>query len=215
MPKFIDLTGEIFGRLTVIRRGENSGKKTGWHCRCDCGNETNIPASHLANGHTKSCGCLVVEKIIARCTKHGAKSRIETSREYESWSGAKARCFRLTHRRYKEWGGRGITMCERWRNSFEAFYADMGPRPKGHSLDRIDNDGNYEPGNCRWATNSEQASNTRPRKKGNPKFQPCRRFIECNGRSLSIGEWARELGIPHGRLRTRIRRGWPIEKALS
>lgn len=214
MAAFNDLTSQRFGRLVVLNRAATVGKRTQWHCGCDCGNKIIAIASHLRSGHTQSCGCLKIETTINRSTKHGAKRRIKTSPEYESWRGAKARCFRTTYRRYADWGGRGITMCEEWKNDFTAFLRDMGPCPEGRSIDRIDNDGNYEPGNCRWATRSEQVRNSRPRKKGYTKFQPCRRFIEHEGRSLSVRDWAKELGIPYGRLQTRIFRGWPIEKAL-
>jgi hypothetical protein len=196
--KLVDLRNQRFGRLIVIDRAPNQGEQTQWRCLCFCGTTINVNASHLKNGHTKSCGCLICDMIKERSTKHGHKRRSGASPEYESWLGAKARCYRQTHKRYKDWGGRGITMCDRWLNSFEAFAADMGPRPEGTSLDRYpDNNGPYAPGNCRWATRQEQASNTH------------------NGQTLSIAEWSRLLHISYNCLQTRLSRGWSIARALN
>lgn len=210
-----NLSGHKFNSLHVLKRIENKGKCVQWLCRCECGNKTITTTTHLITGHTKSCGCLKIATVVTRSFKHGHKTRANTSREYQSWSGAKARCFRTSHRRYKDWGGRGITMCPDWANSFDAFFTYMGPCPAGKSLDRFpNNNGNYEPGNVRWASPTEQTNNQRPRKRGYHRRIGGRHFIEYAGQRLTIGQWAQRLGIPYGRLQTRIFRKWPLSKAL-
>ena len=158
-----NLIGHRFGRLTVLSRLVTSYKKNAlWECRCNCGNIHVVSSAHL--GFTKSCGCLKREiatsRIYQQLTRHG---RSGTS-EHTAWIQMRQRCSLPNHRAWKDYGGRGVTVCERWLNSFENFFADMGmkPSPK-HSIDRVNNDGNYEPNNCRWATKSEQRRNQRPR----------------------------------------------------
>jgi hypothetical protein len=171
LAKF-DLTGRRFGRLVV--RAE-AGRKLGsilWLCDCDCGNESLVTGCHLrAPSATRSCGCAKRERLLALAPvrsaailRHGHAGRGKKSRAYNSWSAMLQRCTNPYVRSYKYYGDRGITVCERWRESFEAFFADMGEPPEGHTLDRIDNEGNYQPDNCRWATRFVQNTNQRPKR---------------------------------------------------
>ena len=158
-----DLTGQTFGRLTVI--GPAARRKYGiptWDCKCQCAVVLPVAGKCLKNGNTQSCGCQRRENL----STHG-KSYTPT---FSSWSSMLTRCFNPKYKRYADYGGRGITVCERWRiikrgdDGFKNFLADMGERPDGKTLDRVNNDGNYEPGNCRWATAAEQRSNQRERR---------------------------------------------------
>lgn len=166
MGAFIDLTGSRFGRLLVIRRvGNGPQRQTVWLCSCDCGASTEVKAGHLRSGNTTSCGCwkqqILHESEHNPNLRHGALiggGRFPTL--YSAWCAMRARCLNANHKDYPNYGGRGITICERWQ-SFAAFAADMGDRPAGLTLDRIECDGNYEPSNCRWATRSEQCRNQR------------------------------------------------------
>ena len=182
MSALVDLTGRRFGRLVVVERAASSGAVK-WRCRCDCGAIKDFWATHLRRGNSGSCGCVV--------RLHGASG----SRTYASWKSMRDRCQRPAHKHFKDYGGRGISVCDRWLD-FRSFLADMGPRPPGTSLDRIDNDGNYEPGNCRWATARQQRGHTR-----------ANRTITFGGETRIVAEWSRLLGIPRSTILSRLARG--------
>lgn len=179
MPRVtVDLTGERFGRLVVTGRMPSIAPRflTTWFCRCDCGNYLSVLAYALTQRGrgTKSCGCLQQDRAAEAQLKHGHALRPAVTPEYRTWCAMKARCFRKTSQDYKDYGGRGITVCDAWRNDFEQFFRDMGPRPKGCSIGRINNDGNYEPGNCRWETMTQQHRNMRKVLLDQAKVMRCR-----------------------------------------
>jgi hypothetical protein len=160
MSKLIDLTGRRFGRWLVTAYAHGSRLGAYWRCICDCDACRVVNGHELRRGGSKSCGCLQREQASARCKTHGMSKTME----YVCWQQMRARCFNPHHRAFENYGGRGISVCEPWANSFEAFFADMGTRPEGCSLDRIDVNGNYEPGNVRWADSKTQTQNRRPRR---------------------------------------------------
>ncbi len=200
-----DLSGRRFGRWFVVGRAESGHRgSTMWKCVCDCGTERNVVSGNLLNGGSKSCGCRKAD-LAAEMSKRNITHGLHDAPEYQVWSQMKARCCNRRHRSYRYYGGRGISVCKEWLGSFKRFYSDMGPRPSSkHSLDRIDNDGNYEPGNCRWATRTEQANNTRR----------CQ-FVEFNGETKTVTQWAGQIGIPPDRLFYRLHKGWDVERALT
>ena len=160
-----NLVGQKFNRLTVVV--DSTKRRKGaiiWGCLCECGGYSEIVGYSLKNGSTKSCGCLVSERaklFVLSNTKHGQRGSVKSSITYNSWAHLIHRCTNPNYKGYKNYGGRGITVCSKWLESFENFYADMGERPKGKSIDRIDVNGNYELLNCRWATPKEQSNNKR------------------------------------------------------
>lgn len=157
--KPLDLSGQRYGSLVGISRAAIKNKRTYWNCRCDCGSDCVVDAGHLRSGHTTSCGC--VRRATIGNLKHGQSKSLE----YLIWNGMRQRCSNPKNSHFRYYGGRGIRVCDQWQASFENFIADMGAKPSPkHTIDRINNEGNYEPGNCRWATYSQQNKNRRPRK---------------------------------------------------
>lgn len=197
MPALIDLTNKRFGRLIAIARYSEvtpSGK-TQWECVCDCGNVIIAITGHLTTGNTKSCGCHKSEssRQIGLANKtHGMTG----SPEYKAWQSLRYRCYDPENENYKYYGARGITVCDRWKDSFENFYADMGPKPGiGYSIDRENVNGNYEPNNCRWVTIDTQNRNKRTNV-----------FYDFQGERLTLPEISKRTGIPTPTLESRIKR---------
>ena len=203
----VDLTGQTFGRLTVLHRVENDKHgKTRWLCRCVCGTEMARNACHMRKGESLSCGCLQRETNVSAPTVHGHAKVGRATKEYVAWTNMIARCENTKATRFDAYGGRGITVCDRWRHDFVAFLADMGPRPSSrHTIDRFpDNDGNYEPGNCRWATMKEQGRNKRNN-----------RLVTFNGETLTIAEWGERLDSNGTVVGIRLRNGWSDARAVT
>lgn len=191
-----DRIGLRFGRLEVIDKLEIKGLGTGWKCRCDCGNETYANGTNLDKGNTRSCGCLALETR----TTHG----LTQSRVYVIWKGMHQRCGNPKAHAYLNYGGRGIRVCERWQ-IFENFLEDMGHPPSRHSLERCDNNGHYELGNCRWATQVDQLNNRRNN-----------HVLEAFGKKQTVTQWGQEYSIPVTTLKNRIyRAGMSVEAALG
>lgn len=157
------MVGQTFTRLTVLSKvGSDSKRRSLWLCQCQCGKTKVMRKDALTTGHAKSCGCLFVERRKAGCSlRHGHARNGSRSVEYHTWEIMLQRCSNPNVWNYRYWGGRGISVCERWR-TFENFLADVGPRPRGMSIDRINVNGDYKPGNVRWATTAEQSTNKRP-----------------------------------------------------
>lgn len=200
---FYDRTGIRYGNLTVLRyAGQTKNKKSKWLCRCDCGVNMIASGAHLHSESVASCGCFGNER-----QRNAISTHRDTSRpEYKSWASMKERCLNSKSKDYSDYGGRGIKVCERWMNSYESFLADMGrkPTPK-HSIDRYpNNDGNYEPTNCRWATMKEQSNNRRSN-----------HCLTHEGQTHSISTWAEIKGIGKTTIRERLRRGWAVHAALT
>lgn len=202
MPGKIEMVGLKFGRLTVIRESHNTNGRYYWECVCDCGNKLSVIGSHLRNGNTRSCGCLQTDTVSLLKKTHG----LSHTREHNSWLGMKQRCEYKNHYGYKYYGGRGISVCKRWRDSFQNFIDDMGKIPgEGYSLDRIDSNRDYSKENCRWATASEQSNNKRNN-----------HVITFNGKTQTMKQWSRQVGINYDTIRNRLNTyGWTIERALT
>lgn len=199
---FIDITGNKYGKLTAIERvGKDKYNNAVWLCKCDCGNTKIIDGKSLRDLHTKSCGCLKSESSRSRTLKHNGTG----TRLHSTWMSMKKRCYGAYYAEYYRYGGRGIKVCDEWRNSFETFrdwalshgYAD------NLTIDRINLDGDYEPDNCRWITKQEQAYNRSDSV-----------FVEYDGKRQTIAEWAVEKNIDYHKLYYRIKKGWSMERAL-
>lgn len=202
---FQDLTGKRFGRLTVLSFSHKSGKRVCWLCQCDCGETKVAKAICLTQGATRSCGCLRREQTVKRFRTHGHTKGRKKTPEYKAWLEMRRRCLVKNKHNSHRYSERGILVCQRWLDSFEAFLADMGKRPScSHSIDRIDNDGNYEPENCRWATKRQQSRNQRTN-----------HLVSYQGLTLTLSEWSERTGIKTSTIRERLRRGWPEGDALS
>jgi hypothetical protein len=200
----IDITGERYGRLTVLKYSHTEEGKAMWFCACECGEKTIIQGNLLRNGHTKSCGCLRLEILEATRTSHGLCNK--EPRLYEIWNGIKARCNRKNHRAYEDYGGRGIKVCPEWNNDFKDFceWAMKNGYEEDLSIDRIEVNGDYEPSNCRWTTVQEQSRNRRSNVK-----------IEINGEIKTITEWSEISGISYSTLRNRWKKGWPTDQLFT
>lgn len=201
-----DIAGQVFGRLEVLRYvGTNRHRAALWLCRCtgpSCdGRELTVPGTGLRSGNTRSCGCLSREASADRSRIHG----LHKHPLYTVWQGMITRCHNPHHRAFARYGARGISVCPQWRESFETFYQDVSDGyAAGLQLDRINNNGNYEPGNVRWATASQNNRNTRRNN-----------VVEFAGQRRCVTDWAEVLDLSYDALRNRLRRGWPIERALT
>ena len=197
MPSALKLDGRRYGKLTVIKRHaeNNADGSTQWECLCDCGNTKIVKVYNLTRGRARCCGCTL------SVTFHGHSS----SPEYKAWKDMKDRCYNENNEAYINYGGRGITVCDAWKNDFMAFYNDMGPRPTNNcSLDRKDNNLSYYKDNCRWATRAEQNNN----KRNNT-------YYEYNGNRKTLMEWCQDLGLKYYKVHYRLRKGWTFEEAIQ
>lgn len=205
------MIGKQFSRWTVIGKSSPyispKDKWTvhqQWLCRCSCGTEKAVSHHTLLKGKSRSCGCLRREVSRAANTKHGHGARGRVARAYITWARMISRCCNSRDRQWGDYGGRGISVCDSWRK-YENFFADMGDRPHGKSLDRINVNGNYEPSNCRWITQKEQMRNTR-----------ANRVVEYGGEAMSLAEACERAELPYGTVFARIKyRGWDVGRALS
>ncbi len=199
MGKFVDLSGRRYDRWLVLHRVLNGKRNTYWRCRCDCGNEGTIQGPSLVHGTSRSCGCLKNETTAARNMKHG----MSKTPMHELWSGMLSRCRNPKHKGFANYGGRGITVCERWQ-SFARFLEDVGERPDGMTLERENTNGHYEPGNVIWATPKQQARNMRRN-----------RIVSFRGQDLCVAELAELFNLSPIILLGRIKNGWDLEKAVA
>lgn len=200
-----DITGKRFGRLVALGPvGRAGGEKIVWRCRCDCGKETDVRAGDLCKGNTRSCGCLRREITSSRRKTHGMTMSII----YDIWQNAKTRCANPDAWNYANYGGRGIVVCREWMHDFQSFYDYVSGLPgygeDGLQIDRINNDGNYEPGNVMWSSRSEQCRNRRNNV-----------MLTHDGKTQCQAAWSAELGIDQRTISMRLRLGWTVERALT
>lgn len=201
MALYRDLTTCRFGRLTVVNKTDRRDTRRGvvWACVCDCGTPREVFATNLIAGKTLSCGCLNKD----RKEKHGAAHHGSITPEYKIWSSMIQRCTKATNPGFKLYGARGISVCERWKD-FRNFWSDLGPRPTGMSIERIDNSKGYGPDNCKWATNHEQTRNTRRN-----------RLLTFQDETKCIEDWSLSAGLKRGTIIGRLDRGWSTERTLK
>jgi hypothetical protein len=205
----VDLTNQTIGRFFVISRAENTARgRAQWSCQCSCGTTKIVENGYLRTAQKRnlmiSCGCYKSESTKKRLTKHGHTVSGKPSPTFHSWAGMTARCTNPKHIVYKHYGGRGIKVCERW-HSFSNFLEDMGEKPKGLTLERSDNNKDYSPENCYWATRKQQGRNKRNS-----------RILTLNGISMTLSEWSEKLGVRPSVIHCRIHKlGWSIENALT
>ena len=202
MPKAMDLTGDRFGRWIALERVPE-GKRTKYLCRCVCGAEKLVAHGDLRSGKSKSCGCLRRDVTIKKNTTHGMSHH---NRLWRIWVNMRTRCYNSNTTYWDRYGGRGITVCEEWRDSFQSFYDWAMDNGYSDSLtiDRINNDGDYEPNNCRWVTVREQSYN-----------RSDNHFVTLEGTTLPLDKWSRKKGLNPKTVRDRLTRGWSYEKALN
>ncbi len=203
MPSAIDLTGKVFGRLTVVSLSRNASRSPRrnrqWLCACECGQMSVVDGCRLTSGMSRSCGCLCRELSTIRATIHGKYGTAENN----VWHSMIQRCTDPNTKSWSHYGGRGIAVCERWLR-FENFLADMGERPTPqHTIERINNNGDYAPENCKWATRDEQARN-----KQNTVL------LTSSGKTMCMAQWAAEVGLNAQTLWKRLARGWSVEDAI-
>lgn len=201
-----NLQGLKFGKLTVVELAPvipGSSRNARWRCLCECGNETIVRGNHLRFNNTVSCGCHRRNRLGLAKKTHGHSVGGKMSKTYSTWCDMHARCRNPNEDSYRWYGGKGISVCDRW-NDFSLFLEDMGEKPFGMSIDRIDSKKNYDPSNCRWATFKDQANNTSRN-----------RVLVYQGRSMNLGQWAVETGLSRHTIATRIQRGWSIDRALG
>lgn len=206
-PKnFDDITGKAYGRLVVTGyAGRWIHWKSCWHVDCSCGKSFITVGNLLKMDRVKSCGCLARDILSARSVTHGQARRGNHHKLYCVWVGMRSRCSDPTSQSYPAYGGRGIKVCSSWEASFDRFLSDMGDRPSlKHSIDRIDNNGNYEPGNCRWVTREVQVKNKRNN-----------RFVEINGERMIVADWSRKTGVHQSLICGRLNFGWRPIDAVS
>jgi hypothetical protein len=201
----VDMAGSKYGRwLVVSHYGRGDKAQHLWNCICDCGTERLCEGSALKSGNTKSCGCAQREAAAIVCEAKKTHGVSKDAPEYYVWASMKQRCTNPNVRNWLDYGGRGISVCDRWLQSFENFYADMGSRPSdAHSIDRIDNDGNYEPSNCQWVLSKAQCSNRRNNI-----------MVEYFGRQMTLKQATALSGVKYSTARMRIKKGWSAERAL-
>lgn len=203
MPARKNLIGCVFGRWSVLDYAGTSGQGAMWTCRCECGTEKAVHASSLLHGKSESCGCWAREKLSLDKTTHGHLAGGKQSPTYTCWRGMLRRCSDSEHPSYSNYGGKGVSVCERWM-SFDAFLEDMGERPDGKTLDRVDGAKGYSKENCRWFTMKEQANN-----------RANNHLLTFRGETHTVARWAEILGIKEGTIRARLCRGASDEDALS